>query len=591
MCQPGGIFCIAAVLCLLGSAAMAQPATWNVLEAGARGDGKTDDTAAFQAALDAAGRAGGGAVIVPAGKYRIAGNLTVPSAVCLQGTHRVPPTLRDNRIEALEGSVLLAYAGRGKPDGEPFIKLTGTNSSVVGFIITYPEWRQTDVPPVPYPPCIGSYDSENVAVQECLLLNAYEGIRMVRAHRHLIRNITGYPSKRGIYVDECYDIGHIENVHFWPFGVAYAPDNPYCKWVNTQGVAFELARTDWHYVSNTFCFGYGVGYKFSESKSGSTNGNFLGIGADSCQRAVLVEQCQPPGILIVNGEFVGRWSSKDAVTLEVGPKCDGKVSLTNCSFWGPIDRCIVMKAPNGQLTANACNFVSWDIDQKRSPAIQIDAGKAIVQGCTFGSGDLHVTVGRAAKSVILLGNQGDQGFVCENRAGARTQAYANQVDPIQWTASARAAYRVTVGAEGDSRYLREFHGRERLGKGAPYRWSAAASRLVLPVNPHTAYTLKVDLEAPAQSIGPDAGIYLGSRRLAAITRAGVQTVVAELPASHGDQVVLTLRLKGWVPRATMPGSQDDRTLGAQVHSLVMLAAGRRAPRFDANTGAAVPGGQ
>ena len=139
-----------------------------------------------------------------------------------------------------------------------------------------------------------------------------------------------------------------------------SPEEPYCKWVNTEGVAFELARTDWHYVSNTFCFGYGVGYKFSESKSGATNGNFLGLGADSCRRAVLVEQAQPPGLLITNGEFVGRWSSTDSVCIEIGPKCEGKVSLSNCSFWGPIDRCIWMRSSIGQLAANTCHFVHWD---------------------------------------------------------------------------------------------------------------------------------------------------------------------------------------------------------------------------------------
>ena len=79
-------------------------------------------------------------------------------------------------------------------------------------------------------------------------------------------------------MDECYDIGHIENVHFWPFGVAYKPDDPFCKWVNTQGVAFELARTDWHYVLNTFCFGYGVGYKFSKSKARQRQRQFPGAG-------------------------------------------------------------------------------------------------------------------------------------------------------------------------------------------------------------------------------------------------------------------------------------------------------------------------
>ena len=76
-------------------------------------------------------------------------------------------------------------------------------------------------------------------MQDCCFLNAYEAIKLVRAARHLVRNVTGYPIWRGLFVDECYDIGRVENVHFWPFGLAYNPDDPYCKWINTQGVAFE----------------------------------------------------------------------------------------------------------------------------------------------------------------------------------------------------------------------------------------------------------------------------------------------------------------------------------------------------------------
>ncbi len=79
-------------------------------------------------------------------------------------------------------------------------------------------------------------------LREVTLLNPYEAIRLVGAARHLVRNVTGYPVWRGLYVDECYDIGRIENIHFWPFGVAYDPLDPYCLWINTRGVAFELAR-------------------------------------------------------------------------------------------------------------------------------------------------------------------------------------------------------------------------------------------------------------------------------------------------------------------------------------------------------------
>ena len=398
---------------------------WNVVEMGAVADGATDNTAAFQKALDAAGKAGGGIVEAPAGRYRINGTLSVPQGVTLQGTYRVPPT-RTNMQQKPDGTILQAYAGRGSEQGPPFIRLAGENSAIAGLVVEYPQWKQSDVPPVPYPPCVESHDTNNVGITECCFLNPYEAIKLVRAQRHLVRNVTGYPSKRGIFVDECYDIGHIENVHFWPFGVEYKPDDPYCKWVNTQGVAFELARTDWHYVFNTFCFGYGVGYKFTSSKAGSTNGNFLGLGADCCRRAVLVEQAQSPGLLITNGEFVGRWGSTDSVCLEIGPQVEGKVSLVNCSFWGPIDRCIWMRSPLGQVTASACHFVDWDNHGKGAPAIQLDAGKAIVQGCTFAKEGTHVLAGKEVRSAILTGNQAQGGFRTENQAGKRLQTFANE---------------------------------------------------------------------------------------------------------------------------------------------------------------------
>jgi hypothetical protein len=424
------LLCLAAILILKCGAAPAAdrpqpPGRWNVIEMGAVPDGAADNTAVFQKALDAAARAGGGIVEAPAGRYRFNGTLAVPRGVTLQGTYRVPPTA-DNMTEKPDGTVLQTYAGRGSEKGPPFIRLAGSNAAIAGLVIVYPEWKQTDVPPVPYPPCVASHDTNNVGISECCFLNPYEAIRLVRAARHLVRNVTGYPIKRGLYVDQCLDIGHVENIHFWPFGVTYQPDNPYCKWINTQGVAFEFARTDWHYVANTFCFGYGVGYKFSESKEGSTNGNFLGLGADSCRRAVLVEQAQAPGLLITNGEFVGRWGSDDSVCVEIGPKVQGKVSLVNCSFWGPIDRCVWMRSRSSQFTANACNFVDWDTHGRGSPAIQLDAGKAIVQGCTFERKGTHVQAGRNVKSAILTANQAGGGFQINNDAGARVQAVANE---------------------------------------------------------------------------------------------------------------------------------------------------------------------
>ncbi|MGO8930851.1 MAG: glycosyl hydrolase family 28-related protein [Limisphaerales bacterium] len=553
---------------------------WNVSQAGTVGDGQADCTAVFQKLLDEAAAAGGGVVEVPAGRYRLDAGLSIPANVTLSGTYRVAPTLQQGPTGKLTGSVLLAYAGRGVTNGPPFIRLAGNNAVITGFIITYPEWKQADLPPVPYPPCVLCEHAENVKVSDCLLLNPYEGIKMVGAARHWIRDVTGYPIKRGIYVDECYDIGHIENVHFWPFGVAYSPDNPFCKWVNTEGVAFELARTDWHYVFNTFCFGYGVGYKFSNSAHGSANGNFLGLGADSCQRAVVVEQAQPPGLLISNGEFVGRWSSTDAVCLDIGPKVEGKVSLVNCSFWGPIDRCVWMQSLPGQFTASACHFVSWDNRGAGSPAIQLDAGKAIIQGCTFAQEGLDVQVGSNVVSAILTANQAAGGFRVDNQAGKHTQCALNEEDDIAWTREALSHYQIVVGREGDGRYLQGWHGKE--GGSNTYRWSQAVSRLLLPVTPGEPYTLTLEGDIPNQAVNLEAGLYLEGKKIAPLQAGKVVTV--SLPPCAGDLVRLELRSAGWVPQQVAAGSKDPRALGVLVSRITMRAASAGTKMFNANTG-------
>src|ERR1700745_1677333 len=65
---------------------------YSVRDYGAKGDGVTDDTAAFQKALDAAGQAQGGTVVADRGNYFFAGHLIVPNAVTLQGMWKSVPS-------------------------------------------------------------------------------------------------------------------------------------------------------------------------------------------------------------------------------------------------------------------------------------------------------------------------------------------------------------------------------------------------------------------------------------------------------------------------------------------------------------------
>src|SRR2546427_12472602 len=60
-------------------------------DSGAKGDGTTDDTGAFQRVLDAATKAGGGTVHAPRGNYFFAGHLNVANGVTLEGIWQSVP--------------------------------------------------------------------------------------------------------------------------------------------------------------------------------------------------------------------------------------------------------------------------------------------------------------------------------------------------------------------------------------------------------------------------------------------------------------------------------------------------------------------
>ena len=113
----------AVLFVLLLSAAAFAGQDFSVADYGAKGDGKTDCTEAFQKALDAAFAIGGGNVFVPTGVYDVKGNLVIKSGVFLVGTYQAPPTERfDGKPDVPgQGSLIHAYTGRNAPEGKPFI--------------------------------------------------------------------------------------------------------------------------------------------------------------------------------------------------------------------------------------------------------------------------------------------------------------------------------------------------------------------------------------------------------------------------------------------------------------------------------------
>ncbi len=381
--------------------ASAAPDIFNVRDFGAKGDGKTDDTVSFQNALVAANQAGGGVVRAPRGNYFFAGHLNVPAAVTLEGIWVSVPAHNGIRDRGLpkptdDGTTFLVTENAGKEEGPAFLTLNH-NSTLKGVVIYYPNQRRDDVPEA-YPWAI-ALRGKNPAVLDVELLNPYNGIDATRNERHLIRNVQGQPLRRGVLVDEIYDIGRIENVHFNPW---WSSSGKLFQWQMEHGEAFIFARSDWQYVLNTFCFGYNIGYKFVQTRAGVCNGNFLGIGADDCYTAVVVEQSAPFGLLITNGEFVS-FHGPDPTMVEVKATHTGSTRFVNCAFWGPCNQ-IAKIAGRGTVGFTDCTFVQWDRKKEGRAALQVDGGTLMVRGCEFREAKPQIQLGENVRRAVIADN-------------------------------------------------------------------------------------------------------------------------------------------------------------------------------------------
>jgi hypothetical protein len=273
----------------------------------------------------------------------------------------------------------------------------GTNSTLRGVVLYYPRQQVNEIPQA-YPWAI-ALRGKNPAVLDVELLNPYNGIDATKNERHLIRNVHGQPLRRGILIDSIYDIGRVENVHFNPW---WSMQPKLFDWQMAHGEAFILGRSDWQYVLNTFCFGYKIGYKFIKTKTGVCNGNFLGLGADDCQTAVVVEQSAPMGLLITNGQFVS-FHGPDPTMVEVVGTNRGSVRFVNCAFWGPCHQ-IARLAGAGTVGFSDCTFTQWDSKNEGRHAIQAASGTLLVRGCEFRQNKPQVELQRKVRRAVITGN-------------------------------------------------------------------------------------------------------------------------------------------------------------------------------------------
>lgn len=422
----------------------------SVFDYGAVSDSITDNTQAFQRAIDAAS-VKGGTVFVPAGKYLIKGSLHL-EGVSLQGENLAPRSW-----EPLKGTIILATGGRDNESTSALFEMRNS-SAISGITVYYPEQSVDDIHPYPWTFHIGSYRFDSTVfdctIENVTLINSYNGIHAGPNEngRHRINSVFGCVLRRGIFVESVGDIGRIENVqfhcHFWGSPATRGDFWKIFKYMQENCEAFILGRSDWEYMTNTFVFPAKIGYHFIHTEngnwSGSCNGQFSGIAADATQTCMVVESIQSQGLLITNGQFNSHLAGLSTQII-VEKSCEGSVRFTNCGFWGPVKNNVLVLG-NADVSFLNCyfssNHVSNDPDNP-SWSIIAEDGKLQIQNCTFDgtqtdevkpwtySGEKRrpecIWLKEGTKHAIIIGNNGFNGVSIRNDIGNRAIMEHNEL--------------------------------------------------------------------------------------------------------------------------------------------------------------------
>ncbi|MHB0998580.1 MAG: discoidin domain-containing protein [Armatimonadota bacterium] len=331
-----------------------RPATkkvFSVREFGAKGDGVTDDTAAFKKAIESAG-VSGGTVYVSAGKYPIREPLTIPTGVELRGIFEGPTHIM------VPGSIIFVETGDGEENGTPFISLS-ENSGIRGMNFWYP--KQNIDNPVPYPWIIRAL-GKNCYVRDSALGQPWQALDFASAadtSGHSIAGVTAAALRRGIFVDNAPKGGTVEGiqlvVHYWdrndsglpttgtPVNSGMPDANVFMK---KQTENFMFGNCTGERIFSTFGYSSHAGLTLNKNFDGiihqhGSDGTSCGVKIYDNAKAVLVNTLVAPVspmILYSNAKLLNPDNLKSQTGSQLGIYVDesfkGNVQFINSSTWG-----------------------------------------------------------------------------------------------------------------------------------------------------------------------------------------------------------------------------------------------------------------
>lgn len=300
---------------------------------GVVGDNSTNDTAAFQAALNAAADGGslsatGGAVVtIPPGAILSIGNVTFPANVTVKGPQSFVGTMTSNSMSApyhtMGGQISLASTATITMEA---------GSCIDGVLIAQHGLTFPQTGPSSYAGTAITVAGDDVSLKNSMIVGfnqAYSSSGFQRPHiSHCLMD-----NNNGISISDSSDVGLIFDVHMWPFGTFYSGVT--AANLQRSGVAYNLqgggsasgASTD---CIDCFCFGYDTG--FSTGGTGDVGNVFLKCWSDNTANAY------GTGYDVVTGAtdtiLLGCQASGNIQNYFFSNSAGLRTTVTSCNSWG-----------------------------------------------------------------------------------------------------------------------------------------------------------------------------------------------------------------------------------------------------------------
>jgi hypothetical protein len=382
-------------------------------EYGAAGDGVTDDSGAFQRAINAvynSGFSGGGVIYIPPGQYAFYTNITVPTGVTLHGDW-MDWTRGTN---GLVGTTFDVYYGAGQSNAAPFIK-TSISASLRDINIWYPNQNPTNI--VAYPFAIEA--ASDVVVQNVVLVNAYQGI-LCNGSEFILSSVIGTPLFMGVSTTGTIaDISQTEDVRFspavWPASLltnAPAAGGSYATWMRTYGTGMQVFRLDGLINVNTEISGYNAGLDFEMNSGGEAGCAFYNGWVTNCATAVQAQEMQTSeGLEVSDFTLDG-----DTAISRTHTTNDAAAEFDNCQIIGRNGTAVSCLGANWQSSmsfqnctiSNALNLagpgifnlVNCRLLGSTQCVMSATANRAAFTGCTFSPSQKIINNGNANNLLI-----------------------------------------------------------------------------------------------------------------------------------------------------------------------------------------------